>query len=56
MNTKTQKDLIKFIGAIEQLTSACLLQIGMQTASEIMSACYELKESVSKDETIVEVK
>jgi len=55
MNSQTQKELINFINAVEKLTAATLIHIGMETATEIMTACDTAKRALSCDETIVEV-
>lgn len=56
MNSNTKKHLINFIEAVENLTSATLVTIGMETASEIINTCNQLKLALERDETILEVK
>lgn len=56
MNNKSKMELIKFIEAVEQLTAACLMTIGMETASAILSQCHHTKEALDHDETIIETR
>ena len=55
MNDRTRKDLLRFITAVETLTSGVLIHIGMETATEVINACEDAKRSLESDETILEV-
>ena len=52
MNQNTTESLIKFIDAVETLTAGVVLHIGVATASEVLTACNELKHAIKKDETL----
>ena len=56
MNNHTADKLVAFADAVEQLTQAVLLHIGIQTASEVVQKCEDLKSAVRTDETITEVR
>ena len=56
MNNNTKDALQDFISAVEELTAACVITIGIETAASVMDRCHKAKQSLEKDETIVEVR
>ncbi len=54
MNTHTAKKLLEFCEAINTLTAAIVLHIGVTTAGDIISASENLKSAIKNDETIKE--
>lgn len=56
MNTNTAKKLDALCDQIQILASAVMIQIGITTAADIMSAAHDLKCALKNDETIKETK
>lgn len=52
MNHNTTQSLIKFVDAVETLTAGVVNHIGVATASEVLTACNDLKRAIEKDETL----
>jgi hypothetical protein len=54
MNTKTRDSLIELTNRIEQLATACVSIIGLQTCAEINQTCIDARYALRTDETITE--
>ena len=56
MNSNTKEALKDFITQVEQLTAGVIRDIGVQSASDIVTACENLKRALDSDETILETR
>ena len=54
MNTNTKDKLIQLTDEINKLATALLIYVGPETASNLTSACYDVKYALEHDETIKE--
>ena len=55
MNSSTKRSLELFVEAVEKLAVGTVHMTGMQTTTEVLQACQDLKVALAKDETILEV-
>ncbi len=56
MNSNTKQALIEFTHQVQNLVAATVVQIGIQTASEVLTACVKLEQALNTDETITETR